>query len=69
MATALAAPSRRLCRASRRRLNDFADTDEIRRLNSFTETRVNALQVGNGVSLGCLLGRKACAADGNPQTP
>jgi hypothetical protein len=50
-------------------LNDFADITEIRRLKSFPETRVDALQLGDGVSLGLRLDCNAYAAGGNPQTP
>ena len=50
-------------------LNDFADIAEIGGLKSFSKTRVDALQVGDGVGLGLRLGCEACTARGNPQTP
>ena len=50
-------------------LKDFADIAEIGGIESFSETRVDALQVGDGAGLGLRLRRDTHPARSNPQTP
>ena len=50
-------------------LKDFADIAEIGGVESFSETRVDAFQIGDGAGPGLRLGRETHPARGNPQTP